>query len=113
VALPLGPELTASHSVWLQVEAGKSSTFSEVGRLEERRRHFEATMANDLEDLPRDYAELWIPVSASAGGPKCCGRDNARATRLGTTNGEVAPRMPLANSDFTHRTRRIAALAHS
>jgi tetratricopeptide (TPR) repeat protein len=66
VSLPIGPELTPSHSVWLQVEVGKSSTFCEVGRLEEGRRHFEAAMTNDLKDLPRDYAELWIPVNASA-----------------------------------------------
>ncbi|HEV7807148.1 MAG TPA: AAA family ATPase [Solirubrobacteraceae bacterium] len=80
VSLPIGPELTPSHSVWLQVELGKSSTFCEVGRLEEGRRHYEAAMVHNLEDLPRDYAELWIPMSASA----ACVQlgDRERAPRL-------------------------------
>lgn len=80
VSLPIGPELTPSHSVWLQVELGKSSTFCEVGRMQEGRRHFEAAMANDLEDLPRDYAELWIPAQAAVACVRL--KDHGRAPRI-------------------------------
>ena len=80
VSLPIGPELTPSHSVWLQTEVGKSSTFCGVGRMNEGRRHFEAAMANNLEDLPRDYAELWIAAQASLACVHLQDRD--RAPRL-------------------------------
>jgi tetratricopeptide (TPR) repeat protein len=80
VSLPIGSELTPSHSTWLQVELGKSVTFCEVGRMEEGRQHFEAAMANDLDDLPRDYAQLSIPAHASLACVHL--RDHERARKL-------------------------------
>ena len=80
--LPVGPALTQSASIWLQVEVAKSITFCELGRMPDGRRHFEAAMANDLHDLPHDYAELAILAYASL----ACAHldDHARAARLRT-----------------------------
>ena len=79
-SLPVGPEITPSTSMPLLVAAGMSLILSEVGRLDDARRHFEFAMSTGLDDLPPNYLALVIPVYASV----ACARlgDTRRAQRL-------------------------------
>lgn len=53
----VGPEFTPSRSIPLLVGAAVSAILCEVGRAEDGRRHFDV-LAEELSDLPNDYATL-------------------------------------------------------
>lgn len=78
--LPTGPEITPNPSRLLLTGAAMSLVLCEVGRRDEARLHFELLMSGGLDDLPRDYQALLIPVYASV----ACARlgDIRRAKRL-------------------------------
>ena len=79
-SLPTSPEITPSTSMPLLVGAAMSLILSEVGRLDDARRHFEVVMSTGLDDLPPNYLALVIPVYASV----ACARlgDTRHAQRL-------------------------------
>ena len=65
MSLSDGRELNESLSVAGQTDAIRSATFSEVGRVEDARYHFDALMVSPECDLPHDYAALIIPAIAT------------------------------------------------
>jgi hypothetical protein len=64
-SLPTSPEITRSRSLPLLIGAAMSAVLSEVGRLDDARRHFELLMSSELDQLPHDYTALVIPAFAS------------------------------------------------
>lgn len=64
-SLPIGPELTPGRSTPLLISAAMSVVLSEVGRLDDARRHLDLLMSSDLDELRHDYAALAIPSYAS------------------------------------------------
>ncbi|MBV9413662.1 MAG: hypothetical protein JO363_01675, partial [Solirubrobacterales bacterium] len=65
LSLSTGREFTEGPSVARQTNAIKSVTFSEAGRADDARAHFDVLMADQLDDLPHDYAALIIPAVAA------------------------------------------------
>ena len=77
---PTGPEITPHPSMPLLIGGAMSMVLCELGRLVDAREHFDLLMSGGLDDLPRDYLQLLIPVYASV----ACARlgDVRRAERL-------------------------------
>jgi hypothetical protein len=72
--------ITPSRSFLLQISAAASAILSEVGRLDDARRHLELLMSSGVDEPPHDYTALTVPVLASV----ACARlgDRRSASRL-------------------------------